>query len=159
MSILSKIFKSIFSSETNTSSVVLEEVAQVSQVRTIEVKGMGDEKVHQTLDFIAENNYVDESRAFPQVSLTRNGGSVLLTLSGTVGFSDFANWVNNFVWADADGQRYEAIGHYPLGEARFNGQTAPFSHCTLMLFVPAEEDDPACIYFKTPDGESHRYDF
>lgn len=158
MSFFQKLFKSISSSDNASDSTMLEETRPVFQERTIEVKGMSDERVHQTLNFIA-GNYKDESRSFPQVDLKRNGGSVLLTLPGTVGLFDFANWVNNFVWADADGQRFEATGHYPLGEAQLGGAPAPFSYCDLLFFIPQEEEDPACVYYQTPDGVSHRYDF
>lgn len=157
MSLLGKIFGKLSSSKEEHKSVTLVETMSVAKERTIEVKGMSDEKVKETIDFIANN--CDDTSYFSQVSVKRNGGSVLITLPSVVGIFDFANWVNNFVWADADGQRFEAVGHYPLGEAQLGGEPVNFSNSDLEFYIPQEEEDPACVHYKTAAGESYRYDF
>lgn len=133
----------------------LVESAPQSRERVIDVKEMSDEKVKETLAFL-ESIY---EGTMPQYQIMRSGDVVRLTFGAELGFYDFASIVNNFVWAEESGRRYEARGLYPLGTATENGTPAPYSNSDLQIYVPAEEQEPDCVYYKTQDGAEHRYQF
>lgn len=123
--------------------------------RIIDVKGMADEKVQDTFRFL-ESIY---EGTMPQHTAARNGDVVRLAFGPKLGFYDFATIVNNFVWAEESGHRYEVRGLYPLGTATENGVPAPYSNSDLIVYIPQEEPEPDCVYYKTSDGVVRRYQF
>lgn len=133
----------------------LVETAMQPRERVIDVKAMSDEKVSDTLKFL-ESIY---EGTMPQCKAMRNGEMVRLTFGAELGFYDFATIVNNFVWAEESGQRYDVRGLYPLGTATENGTSAAYSNSDLLVYIPAEEQEPDCVYYKTSDGEIRRYQF
>lgn len=132
----------------------LEESVLQPRERIIDVKGMSDEKVQKTFEFMKSNDVL-----LPQYTIVRNGDVVRLTFNSDLGFYEFAMIVNNFVWAEESGQRYEVRGQYPLGTVAENSALAAYSNSDLLVYIPEEEEEPDCVYYKTQDGAAHRYQF
>lgn len=137
------------------SRIDLVETVRQSRERMVDVKGMSDKMVGDTIEFI-ESVY---EGPMPQCTTMRNGEVVRLVFGAELGFYDFATIVNNFVWPDPSGKRYEVRGVYPLGTATENGAPAAYSNSDLLVYVPAEEQEPDCVYYKTTEGEIRRYQF
>ena len=121
--------------------------------RIIDVKEMTDEKVQQTIEFIAS---IYEG-PMPKYTLQRNGDIVRIMLSSDVMFIDFCSWVNNFNFADSDGHVFQVKGRYPVTAASW-GETQ-VSEANLDFFTPDNlniDVDYLHAFFLTPDGRRYR---
>ena len=152
---LSSLFEKQKATRPKGSRIDLVETVRQSRERIIDVEGMSDKTVTDTLEFVES----EHEGTMPQCKTMRNGEVVRLTFGAELGFYDFATIVNNFVWAEESGKRYEVRGIYPLGTATENGTPAAYSNSDLLVYVPAEEQEPDCVYYKTTEGETHRYQF
>lgn len=130
-----------------------QEPAPADAVRTIDIEGMTDDKVRQTLAFI-EPFFED---GMPEYTLQRNGDVVRITLPAAIGFYDYCTWVNNFIFADSGGHFYQVRGRYPVTAVSWGGIQVGAG--SLDLFTPGSltGDDADCVFFQTPAGARYRF--
>jgi hypothetical protein len=135
--------------------ILFEETNPKAEFRLLEVKDMADEKVQETIAFLQE---ISDDPSIPTPTIERNGNIVRLKLDARLCLSDFASWVNNFIFSDEAGKTYEVVGRYPVGTATLDKKD--IHNTPLTFYTPAnlEKDDVQCAFFKTKDGKKYRYD-